>query len=175
MESIESRSSSDETATVDGSEGTSVPAGEKKRRRQRINSEKHRAKVKEFDARGAEVFKETARLLNQIHAVREEGMRAPLQNVEFDREPKFDRRIEIMKMVNRQLQQTYDKALLEEYFERRRKEGCAVEEAAERHKESNVFCCARCGEVHFLTVDPPGRSGSGGGKDATCSGRVLRK
>ena len=174
MESAESTSSSDETETVDGREERSVPAGEKKRRRQRINSEKHRAKVKEFNAQGAKVFKEMARLLNQIYAVTEEGTCAPFENIQFDREPKFDRRIMIMKMVNRQLQQRYDKALVEQYFEnleKRRKEGRAVEEDAERDKESNVLCCAWCGEVQNLMLRP----GCGSGKDGTCSRRVLRK
>ena len=178
MESAENMSYSDETETMDDSEERSAVSGEKKRRRQRINSEKHRAKVKEYDAQGAAVFKETARLLNRIYAVTEDGTCAPFESIQFDREPKFGRRIMIMNMVNRQLQQRYDNALADQYFENfleRRKEGRVEEEGAQRDKESTILCCAWCGEVQNLMLRAPPWSGSGSGKDGTRSGMALRK
>ena len=135
MECTETSNGLDES--VDGA------ALEEKREQQRHNSATHRAKVKEFEAKGAEQFKEMVKWVSQIHNLLERRVDEGLQDLASDKEPKFKRRIMILEMANSLLRKLHDMVLMELYFADEEGNGGKEEKSGRAGK--NALRCDWCG------------------------------
>ena len=131
----------------------SVLSNKEKRERQRCSLEKHQAKLKEFEERGAVQFREMVMWLDKIYTVTEQRMEAGLHNLPFDKEPKFESRIMIMEMANGLLEKMYHMVLMDQYFGKSNHKRSAVKEGTCSNEGNNILRCDWCGRWLQLTLN----------------------